>query len=370
VRIFVRQCRSLAAAGNEVVLLCTNACDEEVEGVKIKTVGKPIGRFDRMIRTTWRIFLAARAERADLYVIHDPELIPFAWILGIRSGVAIYDMHENTPKQILTKEWIPPFLRLPTAWALSALERILLRRMPVVFAESSYQHDYRYLRQATTVLNMPFVGKNVAKNSRPTVGYMGGVSPLRGSLVTIDALDRLKKKDIRPDFECIGPLSAAHASELCTRAEALQPAEVRVRGYMLPDEGWKLMARCHIGLAVLKNVPNYVESFPGKMFEYMSFGVPVVVSNFPLYREIVDRIGCGICVDPESPDELADAIEWLLTHPQEALLMGKRGKAAVENEYNWDKEFEKLLDFYDECLQSRGIRVLRDSLGLRKLLAA
>ncbi len=312
-----------------------------------------------MLGTTGKIFFAAMRERADLYVIHDPELIPTAWLLSKLGKAVVYDMHENTPKQLLTKEWIPRQLRQATATMLATIQRVLLPSIPVVFAESSYVDDYRYVKQSVIVLNMPHRGSCVDKQTRPTLGYIGGVSRLRGATATLEAMSILASRGLSPDFECIGPVADADKKEVLQLAADL-PGSVRLPGYVRSDAGWQRIARCHVGLAVLKNVPNYYESFPGKMFEYLSFGIPVVVSDFPIYREVVERIGCGFCVDPDSPEEIADAIEWLLTHPCAANAMGSRGKAAIDSTYNWQVEYEKLLDFYETALSGRKARIVRD----------
>jgi len=114
-------------------------------------------------------------------------------------------------------------------------------------------------------------------------------------------------------------------------------------------EGWPIIAQCHVGLAVLHPIPNYVESYPTKTFEYMAMGLPVIASNFPLYREIVEGAECGICVDPLNPEEIAGAIRWIIDHPAEAEQMGKNGHRAVEERYNWGKEEKKLLSFIISC---------------------
>ena len=352
VRIFARQCASLAASGNEVVLLCTHDRDETVQGVTIKTVGKPRGRFSRMTRTVSKLFASALREKADLYVVHDPELTPVAWLLQRLGKPVVLDMHENTPKQILAKAWIPGYLRRAFSLSLAVLQRALLPRIPVVFAESSYAKHYPYVEQTATVLNMPHPGNTSTKFEHPTVGYIGGVSTLRGNSTTLRALALLEERGVAVNYECIGPVALGHREELAAAQERLTRSQVNAPGYMRSDEGWQRIARCHIGIAVLSNTPNYYESFPGKMFEYMSFGLPVIVSDFPLYRGVVDRVGCGFCVDPEDPHALADAIEQMLANREEAAEMGRRGKRAVEEQYNWPREYQRLVAFYNGVLQA------------------
>ncbi|MDD4359611.1 MAG: glycosyltransferase, partial [Syntrophaceticus sp.] len=103
--------------------------------------------------------------------------------------------------------------------------------------------------------------------------------------------------------------------------------------------------------ALLQPIPNYYDSYPTKMFEYMAMGLPVIVSDFPLYRSIVEKEQCGLCVNPESTEEIAQAVKWLLDNPGEAEAMGKRGQDVTLKKYNWDQEQSKLLDFYRSLLE-------------------
>ena len=85
----------------------------------------------------------------------------------------------------------------------------------------------------------------------------------------------------------------------------------------------------------------------------MSAGIPVIASDFPLWRQIVDTAGCGICIDPLDAAALARAIGWMVAHPAEARRMGRNGRAAVETRYNWEAEGRKLPALY-ETLLGRG----------------
>lgn len=354
-RIFQKQCRSLASHGYDVVLVACHDKREIHEGVEIIAIKKHRNRFERFCVTNIRIvFAALRQKDVDLYHLHDPELLPFGILMRWLGKNVLYDMHENVPKAIYDKRWLPAPLRRLVSVAVHFFERVFLQKIPIVFAETSYQESYRFVRTHCTVRNMPFKVEEGEKSTIPTVGYIGGLSTDRGIDTTLNAIEILAQRNCPVNFECVGDLSDDLATELALCDRDFSPAQVTWHGYQPPLQGWPIIKRCHVGLAILKPRPNFVGSFPTKMFEYMSFGIPVVVSNFPLYQKVVLTHRCGLCVDPESSRELADAIHWLLMHPEEAAAMGRRGRKAVENEYNWGMEFETLQTFYAKLLSSNG----------------
>jgi glycosyltransferase involved in cell wall biosynthesis len=112
----------------------------------------------------------------------------------------------------------------------------------------------------------------------------------------------------------------------------------------------RILASCRGGLVLFHPEPNHVTAQPNKMFEYMAAGLPVIASDFPLWREIVDGAGCGLLVDPMDPAAIARAMQWIIDHPEEAAEMGRRGRAAVEHTYNWEAESTKLIELYRRLL--------------------
>ncbi len=365
-RSFQKELRTLAAAGYEAVYIVPHERDEIVDGVRIRAVRRAKGRLGRVTRTAWAVLRAALDEDADLYHIqHVPELLLWTQLLRLRGKPVIYDMHENVPKALLTKTWLPPLLRRVAARAYRLSERLLMRRMPVIFAEESYGRDYPWVHTSTggngvVVLNMPRVDDLLAiavpRADVPTLVYIGGVSEQRGSLVTLAALHLLRERGLRVDWDCVGPLSDGHARALRDQIARWGLADcVRLHGYLPTAQGHRLIAHGQIGLAVLAPIPNYVESYPTKMFEYMALGQAVIVSGFPLYRRVVDSVRCGICLDdPTDPVELANAVQWLLEHPDETAAMGARGREAVSSRYRWDTEAAKLLALYARVLRAQG----------------
>lgn len=256
----------------------------------------------------------------------------------------------------MTKGWIHPSLRRPSSALFGRLERTLLSRLPVIFAEYSYLRYFPASKRSAIVLNLPDASRLLSiredKFGQFTAGYMGGVSEVRGSLAMVEAVRLLYDRGQRTGLEYVGPVSEEHKRTLHGKACVEQSADIVFHGRLLPQEGWRIMARCHAGLAVLQAVPNYLESYPTKMFEYMVLGLPVVVSDFQLYRDIVERYRCGFCVDPSKPGRIAEALLYLSRHAQEAAAMGARGWEVIRNDLNWATESRKLIGFYRALLST------------------
>ena len=121
-------------------------------------------------------------------------------------------------------------------------------------------------------------------------------------------------------------------------------------GWLSWTEAWKIAQDANAGLILFHPAPNHKRSMPNKLFEYMAAGLPVIASNFPLWRQIVEGNSCGLCVDPLKPEEIAQAIEYLLAHPAEAYRMGQNGRRVIEEKYNWENEGKELINLYQKLV--------------------
>jgi glycosyltransferase involved in cell wall biosynthesis len=354
-RIWHKQVGSLAGAGWDVHYLAPDLDGfEGREGVVLHGLGPRrlglrarLGRLRRALREVRRL-------DPDVIHFHDPELLPaFAWF-GPRRARLIYDIHENVRRQLLIKPWLPLPLRGVVAGVYGLLERLSLRRVAlVVLAEDSYAPLYRD-RRAVVVKNYPVL-ERLAPGPRdlgpePRVCYVGGLSVERGAVDLLRAFRGVL--DARPDARLVvaGPAHAPLSTDgLREMAEGLGIGDrTEVRGRVPLPEAYDLMAGSAVGVAPLRAAGNYVASLPTKMFEYMSCALPVVVSDFPLWRSIVEKRGCGRTFAPGEPEALAAAILDVLADPDRYAAMSAAGLAAVFERYGWDAEAAKLLQAYRE----------------------
>jgi glycosyltransferase involved in cell wall biosynthesis len=356
IRILYKQCASLARDGGaEVSLYVTDDLGEEQrEGVRIRPIGRPrFGRVGRAALGSLALWRALRRSRPDLVQIHDPELLPLGLLLRAWGTPVVFDMHENLPKEILTKEWVSEPLRVALSRCVRVFQRAACRVLPTVFAETSYAAEFPSAKGGVVVLNFPLLDslRHIHRAKAPTftVGYIGGVSTERGAQEVAGAIAQLNEEGSTTRGLFVGGV----ASELAADgpfARARAAGWLEAKGRLAPTDGWPLMATCHVGVALLRPSPNFIDSYPTKLFEYMALGLPVVVSDFPLWRRIVDEAQCGILVDPTDVAAIAAALRWLREHPQEADTMGQRGRQAVLANYSWDTEFDKLRRLYSRLL--------------------
>ena len=328
-------------------------CDE-VSGVAVVDTGAPPGgRARRMVLGAWRMYRAVRAARPEVAHFHDPELIPVGLALKLSGIKVVYDVHEDVPRQILGKHWISPWLRRPVSWATEAFEWLAGRAFDGVVAATPTIARRFPDHKTATVQNFPILAELVAPDPVPYAqrpphfAYVGGITGIRGSREMVEAIRQVTEPECR--LQLAGGFSpAAYGNEL-----AALPGWERVafHGWASRPEVASILGNVRAGLVLFHPAPNHLDAQPNKMFEYMAAGLPIIASDFPLWREIVDGAGCGLLVDPQDSAAIAEAMEWLLANPEEAEAMGQRGREAVERQYNWAPEAEKLLALYERLLR-------------------
>jgi glycosyltransferase involved in cell wall biosynthesis len=352
IRIFRKECVSLARAGHRVVQIVGDGRgDAVVDGVQILDIGAaPAGRMARMRRQPARALEAIEALRPSLVHLHDPELLPIGARLAAQGCPVVYDAHEDVPRQILTKQWIPRLLRPLVAALFEAYEDRRVRQLAAVVAATPHiaARFARIAPRAVVVANYPLVDELAPDPCPPprerSVCYVGGLMRTRGAFEMVRAVALLPgvALHLAGSFED-ATLEAALRAEPGWR-------QVVWHGHLDRSRVRALLARCGAGLVTLLPLPSYRDALPIKLFEYMSAALPVVASDFPLWRGIVAGSGCGLCVDPASPASIAAGLETILDDAERATAMGRAGRQAVLSEYQWSTQQARLLDLYAELL--------------------
>lgn len=338
IRIFKKECCSLAKEGYRVYLIINdNKENEYIEGVEIISTGYvPRNRFDRMANSTKIILKKALEVDADIYHLHDPELLTIVPCLKKKKKKVIFDSHEDVPAQIVDKQWVAKRFRKILAKCYEKYQTYIFFKVDALVAATPHIAERISGKKTVTIVNNYPILDDIIFQEKPfsergkIIGYAGSLDENRGKNVVLEAMQGID-----------GTLYFASKEKLV--------GDKIVNCGVLDRNGVnELYKQSRMGIVLYMPLANHVEAQPIKLFEYMAAGLPVVASNFPLWQEIVVNNSCGICVDPCDVSEIQKACNFLLTNLNEAEKMGKNGRLAVEKSYSWRTEEITLLGLYQK----------------------
>ncbi len=353
IRIFHKECFSLVNAGFNVTLIAPHSHAEIVNGINIIANPTAERRLKRMTKIAYNLYRMALEQEAAIYHFHDPELIPVGLLLLARGNKVVYDIHEDVPRSLFSpsRDYLPKYIKKPLSLLIECFENLAARKFSaLVTATNAIYKRFQYLNKNLRVINnYPILNELIQTTSIPwidrpiSIAYIGAISIERGIKQMVETMEYLSK-DLHVSLELAGTFSPIRIRDEVSKLSGWK--HVNEHGFVNRNEVAQILGKVRVGLVLFHPEPNHVESQPNKIFEYMSASIPIVTSDFPLWRELIEKNRCGMFVDPFDSKAVAKAIEYLLKNPEEAEAMGKRGRSAVEKYYNWDTEKEKLLELY------------------------
>lgn len=352
-RIAIKECGALDEAGFDVVLVCPESPNPPVPGRQMHFVPASRGRLSRMTGAVWRVYRAAVKERAAVYHFHDAELLIIAPLLRLTGAAVFYDVHEDLPQTVGYKHWIPRALRPVIAWVVGAVELFLTRFVTKVVAATPAiarrfpPHKTIVVQNFSMVDELEVASPTPYAERGPIVAFVGAIADIRGAREMVRAIGQVPPA-LNAHLILAGPITEAGLLDELRRLPGWD--RVEHHGRQTRPQVAHHLDRARVGLVLFHPSGNYVEAYPVKMFEYLAMGLPIIISNFELWRSLFEPEQCALLVDPLDPVAVADAISWILTHPAEAEQMGARGRIAVRRRFNWQTEARKLLTLYNDCL--------------------
>ena len=350
-RIFFKQCVSLAQAGFETMLVAPIAEPSIVSGVQLLPVKVPGNRLLRMVLGGWRAWRIARSVRADVYQVHDPELLWVALLLKNADNAVVYDMHESMRENILSKKWIGPlWWRRVLAVVYGRFERWVVRRCDAVLVVVDYmreeleQYHPGYADKFLVVRNLPVLGiidqviKPVPHSGAFTLIYAGGMSEVRGIHEVIEAIALVPGNRLKLLGSWSNPTYRARCMALPGWQQVEEVGKVRM------DAVYDHLRAADAGVCIFHPLHNHLISAPVKSYEYMACRLPMLMSDFPRWRE--DYGAFALFVDPMDPAAIAAGIRAMMNDPAGRAQRGAAGRKAVEEGLSWEQEARRLVDLY------------------------
>lgn len=346
-RIHYRECASLADTGYDVTLVAVEGAVEGTRDDDVTIIEIPrLPRLKRVLVSSTRAIRIALKTGADVVHLHDPELVWAVPLLRVLGKKVVYDAHEDLPVQVVSKPYVNALVRpfivaaahlvvavARTSTHIVAATEAIAQRFPS--HKTSIVHNYPPLRHEESE------APEMDARTRGVV-FAGGISSGRGAEVMVAAA-------ADPCFPEGWPLTLAGtlASGLQTQLEVQEGwKKTTFLGQIPPIAARDLLLNARVGLVLLQDTQAHRDALPTKMFEYFAAGVPVVASDFPLWRTIVADHECGILVDPSSPSQVAAAIRRYADDPAMLSAHSRNARRLAVEQLNWASEAVVLRDAY------------------------
>lgn len=349
-RIFYAECRTLKQNGYDVHIVGPGN-SFVADGIEIHGYGNQSKTIKFRLTKLRAILLRMCFDiDAEIYHLHDPELLTLVKPLVKRGKKVIFDSHEDYPKTLLAKEMIPVILRKPVSCIFAQYEKRVCKRLSGYIACYHWTKDRidNWCDNTALVFNFPSrtaIDDNRVYAPKNYVAYAGGIT----AQWMHDSILKALKHTEGLYYRIAGDINDSYGESL-RNSDGWINADYcgRVDHAKVYDE---VYSGAIAGMALLDYIPQCLGHKGNlsntKLFEYMAYGLPVVCTDFDLWKEVVEGHHCGICVNPHDVNAVKEAIVYLSSHPDEAHEMGQNGIKAIRDEYNWEETSKGLFKVYN-----------------------
>lgn len=354
-RILFKQCSSIKKAGYDVSLIITSDSRKKINGVEIVPLVKRDGRIHRLLYKSNEAYKKALDIDADIYHFHDPELIPIGKKLIKKGKKVIYDVHEDVPKQILSKSYLgPKCVKKMISMIFNKYEKLQSKSFTgiITILDELKDEFKKYNNNVISVKNYAMrdiIDKSVAigdKKNRDEfiILYIGSITKIRGIKEMIKATEVFNGK---VKLWLAGTWESEDLRKECETLKGYK--NTKYFGQFRAEDLYKYVKASDVGMSILHPTPNYKKAIPTKVIEYMACEIPVILSDFPFWRELFGDVGSFI--DPLDINEISKAIEYYMNNRDAAIITGKQNRERFMKSFCWDSEEKKLLKFYEDILE-------------------
>ena len=345
-RIFLKQCSSLAKHYKTFLIVADGYGNENKNGVSIIDVGaKHKNKLKRFFITAYKVYRAAKKTNALIYEFHDPELLMYGLFLKNKSNKIIFDMHEDTSGQILVRDWIPGYLKQITSFCYSFIEKKILKKVNLIFVPQEFMRKkFLHINKTVVIQNYPLNGFYPdirPKDEVENLLYVGSISFPRG---IINMLNMLELLNIH--LKLVGAFADKNTEMVAKNHPAW--SKVDYMGTLPYDEVKKIYLGNHIGLIPFCNVGQYRHSHVIKVFEYMAYGLPIIMPDFGDWKSFNGVYKVGKNTNTEDAYEFSQTVTEMLN--ENIISYSSNGRKHVKNEFLWDSVEDVLLKRYEDLI--------------------
>ena len=352
-RIYQRISRSLAKSNiNTTLIVCDGLGDEIIDNLQITDLGD-INFFllGHSIKQ-FKIFIRLIKVKSILH-FHEPILLPLAILLRLFGNIVVFDMHENLHLQIMTKPWrIPKSFKVIVSKIYRFFEDILLKGVNGITVPQPIMVDM-YKKKNSNIIsvsnffididNISYDDLIKGKNFKNLI-YSGTVSNERGFK---NMMNIMHKMPIEYKLHIAGEINYDLRKEI--------PKDLKdniiLHGFLNLTDLRKLYQKCGVGLIMFNNVGQYYMSYSLKLFEYMHFGMFIIMPNFGEWNKFNNKYKVGINIDTRDSNSSAQKIKNLDLNYLKTV--SNENFTNVRKYFIWENEVNKLVYFYKRISKNK-----------------
>jgi glycosyltransferase involved in cell wall biosynthesis len=284
-----------------------------------------------------RLMILLLFTKCDILLANDLDTLTANIVAGkLKGKPVVYDSHEYFTE-------VPELIHRPgvqKVWLW--LEKRLVPKVSAAYTvcqsiadiySKRYNIPFRVVRNVPQVMQHPEVTANLINNElRPAIIYQGALNLGRGLEYAIRAMQYL------PEARLLIAGSGDKEKELQRLAKETSPQNIQFLGRLSLEELSVITRQASIGISIEEDLGlNYRYALPNKLFDYIQAQIPVVVSNLPEMKRVVEEYHIGLIANSHDPEYLAGLFRKALF--EEPLReTWKNGLKTAANELNWNHE--------------------------------